>query len=138
MFNVRPRLSCLIFCIGCGGGEPNAVTVAAATDAGDPIADEAGFSYSSNARELLAEGDTRRNAGDFDGAESIYQQLIQHFAYSSTAPIAEFHLADILYARKQYAEAAAAYEKFVHDHPSNPLVQEGKDKATLARQRIKP
>jgi outer membrane protein assembly factor BamD len=74
------------------------------------------------AAQLAAEGMEKMRSKDYGDALKAFQKLKEHYPYSKYAILAELKLGDAHFFKKQYSEAAIAYEEFARLHPSNEVV----------------
>jgi outer membrane protein assembly factor BamD len=69
--------------------------------------------------ELMSEGMTNFERGNYEEATEAFQQLKDKYPYSKYAIRAELKIADGLYEREEFEEAYAAYDEFEKLHPKN-------------------
>lgn len=93
-------------------------------------------------------GYTASAAGDFEAAEVLwrarrfeeanvaYAEVIRKYHYSSYAKRAELRIADMLFARADFAGAAAAYDTWLHDHRADEQFAVVARRAAAARCRV--
>jgi outer membrane protein assembly factor BamD len=75
-----------------------------------------------NPAQLAAEGMEKMRKKDYGDAIKAFQSLKEHYPYSKYAILAELKLGDAHFYKKQYNEAALAYEEFARLHPRNEVV----------------
>lgn len=71
--------------------------------------------------QLALEGSEKMRDKDYDDALKDFQQLKERYPYSKYAILAELKVGDAYYYKKDYTEAAVAYEEFVRLHPRNEV-----------------
>jgi outer membrane protein assembly factor BamD len=72
--------------------------------------------------ELMSKGMNEFRKGDYKEAVELFQKLKDRYPYSKLAVHAELKLADSLFKRKEFEEAAEAYIEFERLHPRNEAV----------------
>ncbi len=75
-----------------------------------------------NAEQLAVEGMEKMRQKDYDAALKAFQKLKEQYPYSKYAILAELKLADAHFHKRDYAEAAIAYEEFARLHPRNEVI----------------
>ncbi|MFH1092440.1 MAG: outer membrane protein assembly factor BamD [Pseudomonadota bacterium] len=73
-------------------------------------------------QQLAYDGMENLQAERYTAAITKFQQLKDRYPYSRYAILAELKIADALYLRKDYIEAAEAYKEFERLHPKNEAV----------------
>lgn len=71
------------------------------------------------AKELLQKGMDDYNVGKYYTAVESFQDILDHYPFSSEAILAELKAADCSYYLDRYTEALALYEEFEKRHPTN-------------------
>jgi outer membrane protein assembly factor BamD len=71
--------------------------------------------------QLALDGTEKMRDKDYDEALKDFQQLKERYPYSKYAILAELKVGDAYYYKKDYTEAAVAYEEFVRLHPRNEV-----------------
>ncbi len=74
------------------------------------------------ADQLAWEGIQKMQDKDYDDALKAFQTLKERYPYSKYASLAELKVGDAYFHKKEYADAALAYEEFVRLHPRNEVV----------------
>jgi outer membrane protein assembly factor BamD len=69
--------------------------------------------------ELMSEGMTNFERGNYEEATEAFQLLKDRYPYSKYAIMAELKMADGLYEKEEFEEALAAYDDFEKLHPKN-------------------
>jgi len=59
---------------------------------------------------------------NWEGANSMMNEVRRKYGYSRYARLAELRLSDANYQQEKYAEATAGYKAFIHDYPNDPEV----------------
>jgi outer membrane protein assembly factor BamD len=72
--------------------------------------------------ELMSKGMNEFRKGDYKEAVELFQKLKDRYPYSKLAVHAELKLADSLFKRKEFEEAAETYIEFERLHPRNEAV----------------
>lgn len=72
--------------------------------------------------ELMSEGMSEFEDGDYENAVECFQQLKDRYPYSKFAVHAELKLADALFKRKEFEVALEAYIEFEKLHPKNKFI----------------
>lgn len=75
-----------------------------------------------NAEQLALDGMRQMKEKDYDEALKSFQQLKEHYPYSKYAILAELKIGDAQFQKKNYSDAALAYEEFARLHPRNEVV----------------
>lgn len=75
-----------------------------------------------NAEQLALEGMEKMRQKDYDDALKAFQKLKEQYPYSKYAILAELKLGDAHFHKREYAEAAMAYEEFARLHPRNEVI----------------
>jgi outer membrane protein assembly factor BamD len=75
-----------------------------------------------NADALAVEGMQKMQEKDYGDALKAFQKIKEHYPYSKYAILAELKLGDAHFQRKEYSEAAIAYEEFARLHPRNEVI----------------
>jgi len=75
-----------------------------------------------NAAQLAQEGMQKMRQKKYGDALKDFKQLKEHYPYSKYAILAELKIGDAHFQRKEYSEAAIAYEEFARLHPRNEVV----------------
>jgi outer membrane protein assembly factor BamD len=74
------------------------------------------------AAELIEDGMTAFDKGEYSDAIKNFEQLKDWYPFSKFAIVAELKIADANYYLDQYAEAIAAYEEYEKLHPRNEAI----------------
>ena len=72
--------------------------------------------------ELMSKGMNEFRKGDYKEAVELFQKLKDRYPYSKLAVHAELKLADSLFKRKEFEEAAETYIEFERLHPRNEAI----------------
>jgi outer membrane protein assembly factor BamD len=72
--------------------------------------------------ELMNKGMNEFRKGDYKEAVELFQKVKDRYPYSKLAVHAELKLADSLFKRKEFEEAAEAYTEFERLHPRNEAI----------------
>jgi outer membrane protein assembly factor BamD len=72
--------------------------------------------------ELMSEGMSRFEDGDYEKSAEYFQELKDRYPYSKLAVHAELKLADALFKKKKFDEAIEAYGEFEGLHPRNEAI----------------
>jgi len=72
--------------------------------------------------ELMSEGISAFEDGDYAEAAESFQKLKDRYPYSKLAVQAELKLADALFKRRKFEEALEAYKEFEKLHPKNKSI----------------
>jgi outer membrane protein assembly factor BamD len=72
--------------------------------------------------ELMNKGMNEFRKGDYKDAVELFQKLKDRYPYSKLAVHAELKLADSLFKRKEFEEAAETYIEFERLHPRNEAI----------------
>ena len=72
--------------------------------------------------ELMNKGMNEFRKGDYSEATELFQKLKDRYPYSKLAVHAELKLADSLFKRKEFEEAAEMYMEFERLHPKNEAI----------------
>ena len=72
--------------------------------------------------QLMNKGVSEFRKGDYKEAVELFQKLKDRYPYSKLAVHAELKLADSLFKRKEFEEAAEAYIEFERLHPRNEAI----------------
>jgi len=72
--------------------------------------------------ELMSEGMSAFEDGDYTKAAACFQDLKDRYPYSTLAVQAELKLADALFKTKEFEEALEAYKEFEMLHPKNKSI----------------
>lgn len=72
--------------------------------------------------QLAWEGIQSMEKKDYGDALKAFQTLKEHYPYSKYAILAELKVGDAYFRKKEYADAALAYEEFIRLHPRNEVV----------------
>jgi outer membrane protein assembly factor BamD len=72
--------------------------------------------------QLARDGVEAMREKDYDKALEAFQQLKERYPYSKYAILAELKVGDAHFYKKEYADAAVAYEEFVRLHPRNEVI----------------
>lgn len=75
-----------------------------------------------NAEQLAVEGMEKMRQKDYDDALKAFQKLKEQYPYSKYAILAELKIGDAHFHKREYAEAAIAYEEFARLHPRNEVI----------------
>jgi len=75
-----------------------------------------------NAEQLALEGMEKMQQKDYDDALKAFRKLKEQYPYSKYAILAELKLGDAHFHKREYAEAAMAYEEFARLHPRNEVI----------------
>ncbi|RME23246.1 MAG: outer membrane protein assembly factor BamD [Deltaproteobacteria bacterium] len=78
--------------------------------------------YRTSARENFEKGKRAFEDGDYLEAMELFKFVKNKFPYSKYATESDLLMADCLFKRDKYLEAAEAYENFVKLHPRHPKV----------------
>ncbi|MEW6666200.1 MAG: outer membrane protein assembly factor BamD [Thermodesulfobacteriota bacterium] len=71
------------------------------------------------ASELMADGTSAFERGQFEKAKEAFQKVKDRYPYSKYAVTAELRMADSMYEGRDYDEAYEAYDEFERLHPKN-------------------
>ena len=71
------------------------------------------------AEELMEDGMTQMEKGNFDAAAEAFQAVKNRYPYSRFAIIAELKAADALFEKGEYESAFGSYDEFEKLHPKN-------------------
>ena len=85
--------------------------------------------------------DCARNAMQrraFSAADRLASEVLIRFPYSKMALAAEEIQADVLFARRRYADAARAYDRFLRYHPTSDRAADIRSKLAGAKARSAP
>jgi outer membrane protein assembly factor BamD len=74
------------------------------------------------ANELIQDGITRFDKGDYRKAIEAFEQLKDWYPFSKYAILAELRIADAHFFLDEYADAVIAYEEFEQLHPRNEAI----------------
>lgn len=74
------------------------------------------------AQVLANDAEAYYNAGDYDEAADMFQQLKDRYPYSRLAVLADLRVGDAYFKAERHDEAILAYEDFVQLHPTNEAV----------------
>ena len=69
--------------------------------------------------ELMSDGMTHLEKGNYEQATEAFQELKDRYPYSKYAIQAELKMADALYRKLEYDQAYEAYDEFERLHPKN-------------------
>jgi len=69
--------------------------------------------------ELMSDGMTQLEKGNYEQATEAFQELKDRYPYSKYAIQAELKMADALYRKMEYDQAYEAYDEFERLHPKN-------------------
>jgi TolA-binding protein len=129
-------------CAGACAPGPSAQTAEMAVprrDAGTPPAPSEPEVRLPDAKTEYERAEAILARGDVDGAERAFRDVAARFLYSRYAPLAELRVADIVFQREDYTEAARLYGKWIHDHRSKVKeVEEVRVKLLEAQRRAAP
>ncbi|MBP8646451.1 MAG: outer membrane protein assembly factor BamD [Syntrophobacteraceae bacterium] len=75
-----------------------------------------------NAAQLAQEGMQKMREKKYGDALEAFKQIKEHYPYSKYAILAELKIGDAHFQRREYSEAAIAYEEFARLHPRNEVV----------------
>jgi outer membrane protein assembly factor BamD len=78
--------------------------------------------YTAQAESNLRRGDEALERRDFEQASKYFEYVRTKFPYLDVANEAELKLADVDFAREQYADARLKYQDFIKLHPTHPKV----------------
>ncbi|NLI81585.1 MAG: outer membrane protein assembly factor BamD [Deltaproteobacteria bacterium] len=81
-----------------------------------------GSTTEKNADLLAMEGMQKMREKKYGDAVKAFQKLKEQYPYSKYAILAELKLGDAHFYKKNYAEAAVAYEEFARLHPRNEVI----------------
>lgn len=73
-------------------------------------------------QDLAYQGMEELNAGNYQTAADTFQKLKDRYPFSKYAILAELKMADALFLKQKYVEAADAYTEFERLHPKNEAV----------------
>jgi outer membrane protein assembly factor BamD len=74
------------------------------------------------AEQLVVEGMEKMQKKKYGDALKAFQQLKERYPYSKYTILAELKIADANFYKKEYSDAAIAYEEFARLHPRNEVV----------------
>ncbi len=75
-----------------------------------------------NAEQLAIEGMEKMREKDYDKALKAFRKIKEQYPYSKYAILAELKLGDAHFQKREYGEAALAYEEFARLHPRNEVI----------------
>lgn len=78
--------------------------------------------YESSPEELMREGLSEFEDGDYSEAADFFQKLKDRYPYSKLAVEAELKFADSLFKKKAFEEALEVYNEFERLHPTNKFI----------------
>jgi len=86
----------------------------------DPLLDQFfGEEEEKGSSELMSEGISKLEKGDYEGSTEAFQKVKDRYPYSKYAITAELKMADSLYKQKDFEQAYDAYKEFERLHPKN-------------------
>ena len=71
--------------------------------------------------QLAVEGMQKMREKDYGDALEAFKQLKEHYPYSKYAILADLKIGDANFHKKEYTDAAIAYEEFARLHPRNEV-----------------
>jgi len=83
---------------------------------------EEDYNMEKSSDELVSEGSSAFNSGDYKTAVRAYTDLKDWYPFSKYAILAELKIADAHYNLEEYNEAIIAYEEFERMHPRNEAI----------------
>jgi outer membrane protein assembly factor BamD len=84
--------------------------------------DKSSSTIDQNAEQLAMEGMDKMKEKDYDDALKAFRKLKEQYPYSKYAILAELKLGDAYFQKREYGEAALAYEEFARLHPRNEVI----------------
>lgn len=84
--------------------------------------DKSSSTVDQNAEQLAMDGMQNMREKEYDDAIKAFQKLKEQYPYSKYAILAELKLGDAHFQKREYAEAAMAYEEFARLHPRNEVI----------------
>jgi outer membrane protein assembly factor BamD len=89
--------------------------------------------YSENAKHDYDAAMQAFNDKNWEGANSMMNEVRRKYGYSRYARLAELRLADANYEQEKFAEATAGYKAFIHDYPNDPEIPYARYQVTLTQ-----
>jgi outer membrane protein assembly factor BamD len=89
--------------------------------------------YSENAKHDYDAAMQAFNDKNWEGANSMMNEVRRKYGYSRYARLAELRLADANYQQEKFAEATAGYKAFIHDYPNDPEIPYARYQVTLTQ-----
>ncbi len=89
--------------------------------------------YSENAKRDYDAAMQAFDDKNWEGVNSMMNEVRRKYGYSRYARLAELRLADANYQQDKFAEATAGYKSFIHDYPNDPEIPYARYQVTLTQ-----